>query len=52
MGTGSGLGLSIVAGIAEEHGGAASVVNEADGGARFTLQLPLSAPAQPDLRKF
>jgi two-component system, OmpR family, sensor kinase len=52
VGTGSGLGLSIVAGIAEEHSGAASVVNETAGGARFTLQLPLSAPAPPGLRKF
>ena len=52
VGTGSGLGLSIVAGIAEEHGGSASAANAGDGGACFTLRLPLSAAAQPDLSKF
>ncbi len=41
-GTGTGLGLSIVAGIAEEHDGTATVANEDDGGARFTLRLPLN----------
>lgn len=41
-GTGAGLGLSIVAGIASEHGGTASVVNVADGGAQFSLRLPLN----------
>ena len=40
VGTGSGLGLSIVAGIAEEHGGIASVANAVDGGAVFTIGLP------------
>ena len=42
VGTGSGLGLSIVSGIAAEHGGRASVVNVAGGGAAFTLSLPPS----------
>lgn len=42
-GTGVGLGLSIVAGIASEHGGRANVENVADGGAVFTLHLPLNA---------
>ena len=44
VGTGAGLGLSIVAAIATAHGGEASVENlpAADGGgARFTLRLPL-----------
>jgi two-component system OmpR family sensor kinase len=37
---GSGLGLSIVAAIAERHGGTASV-----DGARFTISLPLAGDA-------
>ncbi len=47
VGTGAGLGLSIVAAIAAAHGGEASVENlppEDDGtsgGARFTLRLPV-----------
>lgn len=42
-GKGAGLGLSIVAGIAHEHGGAAHVANHPDGGALFTLELPINA---------
>ena len=42
-GTGAGLGLSIVAGIATEHGGQAEVDNMANGGAVFSLRLPLNA---------
>ena len=44
-GVGVGLGLSIVAGIAAEHGGTARAANPADGGALFTLELPIDAPA-------
>jgi two-component system OmpR family sensor kinase len=40
VGTGAGLGLSIVAAIADEHGGRATVENGPDGGAVFTLILP------------
>ncbi len=43
-GAGAGLGLSIVAGIAAEHGGTATVANAPDGGAAFTLDLPIDAP--------
>jgi two-component system, OmpR family, sensor kinase len=42
VGAGSGLGLSIVAGIAAEHGGRVNATNAGDGGAAFTLQLPLA----------
>jgi two-component system OmpR family sensor kinase len=50
-GSGAGLGLTIVAGIAAEHGGSALAVNAADngGGAVFELRLPLAQrpPAVP-----
>jgi signal transduction histidine kinase len=41
-GSGAGLGLSIVRGVAEAHGGTATVSNLAEpgGGCRFTLRLP------------
>ena len=39
-GSGAGLGLAIVAGIAAEHGGSAHAANCPDGGAIFTLRLP------------
>lgn len=41
VGKGAGLGLAIVAGIAAEHGGEATAVNAAGGGALFSLRLPL-----------
>ncbi len=44
VGAGSGLGLSIVAGIAAEHGGQVDAANAPGGGAVFTVRLPL-APA-------
>ena len=37
---GSGLGLAIVRQFAETHSGVATAANEADGGARLTLELP------------
>ncbi len=40
VGSGSGLGLSIVAAIAGEHGGKAEACNAAGGGAIFTITLP------------
>jgi two-component system OmpR family sensor kinase len=47
VGTGAGLGLSIVAAIAAEHGGTATASNAPDGGAIFTLHLPVSSSPPP-----
>ena len=44
VGSGSGLGLSIVAAIAHEHGGSVGASNADGGGARFVLSLPPSSP--------
>jgi two-component system OmpR family sensor kinase len=43
-GTGAGLGLAIVSSIAAEHGGRATAANAPEGGAVFTIQLPINAP--------
>ncbi|PZR81674.1 MAG: hypothetical protein DLM65_05410, partial [Candidatus Aeolococcus gillhamiae] len=45
-GGGSGLGLSIVAAIAEAHGGRATVASEPGAGARFTVTLPVERPSE------
>ncbi len=44
VGTGTGLGLSICHGIVAEHGGTIRAENRPDGGARFTIELPVAAP--------
>ena len=44
VGAGAGLGLSIVAAIADEHGGSVGASNADGGGARFVLSLPPSSP--------
>lgn len=49
-GTGAGLGLAIVAGVATEHGGHATVANAPDGGAVFTIRLPVPVGSEPVLR--
>ena len=41
---GSGLGLSIVKGFVEAHGGRVSAQNRPSGGAEFILRLPLGEP--------
>ncbi|MFZ0828908.1 MAG: sensor histidine kinase KdpD [Verrucomicrobiia bacterium] len=46
---GSGLGLSIVKGFVEAHGGHVSAGNRAGGGSEFTIQLPMGqAPPPPE----
>ena len=44
---GSGLGLAIVRQVTEQHGGTVSAANAPDGGAIFTMKLPV-IPAPPD----
>jgi two-component system, OmpR family, sensor histidine kinase KdpD len=41
---GVGLGLSVTKGLVEAHGGAITAENRANGGARFTIRLPLAEP--------
>jgi len=44
---GVGLGLSITRGLVEAQGGTIVADNRANGGARFTVRLPLEAPPSP-----
>jgi two-component system sensor histidine kinase KdpD len=44
---GTGLGLSVCRGLVEAHGGRLTAQNMAQGGAQFTLSLPISAAPPP-----
>jgi len=44
VGQGTGLGLAITYGIIQEHGGTVHAANVANGGARFTIDLPALLP--------
>ncbi len=50
VGPKAGLGLSIVAAIADEHDGTATARNHPDGGAIFTLDLPLAVAVSGSAR--
>jgi len=43
---GAGLGLAIVVGIVEAHGGRVAAATVADGGASFTVRLPAELPVR------
>ena len=43
-GGGVGLGLSVAKGILKVHGGKIAVSNQPDGGAAFSLWLPITLP--------
>ncbi len=44
VGVGTGLGLSVALGIIEAHGGTLTAANREEGGALFTVSLPIGSP--------
>jgi signal transduction histidine kinase len=44
---GSGLGLAIARGLAEANGCRLAVARPAEGGSRFTLEMPVPAAGKP-----
>jgi two-component system NtrC family sensor kinase len=44
VGVGTGLGLSVVYGVIQRHGGSIELESPPGGGAAFTIRLPLEAP--------
>jgi signal transduction histidine kinase len=46
IGKGTGLGLSATYGVIQKHGGQITCRNKADGGAVFTIYLPVAHPAR------
>ena len=46
VGKGTGLGLAIAYGIMQEHGGQIAAANHPDGGAIFTVEVPVH-PGRP-----
>ncbi len=44
VGVGTGLGLSVALGIIEAHGGTITAANREEGGAIFTVTLPIDSP--------
>ena len=47
-GEGTGMGLAIARGIAEAHGGTIACENNLDGGATFTLRIPVECRESPE----